>query len=497
MNKPLKILHLEDNGLDAELIWQEMRASGWEHETLRVQTEAEFREALRRPGWDLILSDYRLPDLDGLVAVDIARELAPDVPIILVSGTMGEEAAISGLQRGAIDFVLKNRLTRLGPVIKRALNEHDSQEQQRGHEATILRQNRQLKALREIDITIIESLDVRLTASMVLKQVRSELKVDAGALLIRSRDDATLDYVIGVGFNSTDVITAQLRMGEGYAGRAAQTRKNVFIRDLRETSGVFIESHHLGHEGFVSYMAVPLIAKGRVEGVLELFHRELLEPSEEWHEFLEALAGQTAIAIDNAELYSNLEKANTGLRQAYDQTLEGWVHALDIRDEETEGHSRRVTETTVKLALMANIPHAELVHVRRGALLHDIGKLGIPDSILLKPGKLTDEEWTVMRKHPVYAFEWLAPIGYLKPALDIPYCHHEKWDGTGYPRGLRGEVIPLSARLFAVVDVWDALRSDRPYRKAWEKEKVLDHIKSLSGTHFDPVAAEMFLKLEL
>lgn len=135
------------------------------------------------------------------------------------------------------------------------------------------------------------------------------------------------------------------------------------------------------------------------------------------------------------------------------------------------------------------------MHVRRGALLHDIGKMGVPDSILSKPDKLTDGEWVAMRKHPVFAYEMLAPIAYLKPALDIPYCHHEKWDGSGYPRGLKGEQIPLAARLFAIVDVWDALRSNRPYRAAWPEEKALEHIRSEAGTHFDPEIVELFLKL--
>jgi putative nucleotidyltransferase with HDIG domain len=169
--------------------------------------------------------------------------------------------------------------------------------------------------------------------------------------------------------------------------------------------------------------------------------------------------------------------------------------ALDLRDKETEGHTQRVTELTLKLARAAGMTEEELVHVRRGALLHDIGKMGVPDHILLKPGKLTDEEWVEMRKHPVFAYELLSPIAYLRPALDIPYCHHEKWDGTGYPRGLKGEQIPLAARLFAVADVWDALRSDRPYRQSWPKEKVIEHIKSLSGTHLDPKSVELFLSM--
>ncbi len=191
----------------------------------------------------------------------------------------------------------------------------------------------------------------------------------------------------------------------------------------------------------------------------------------------------------------SLRERERDLFQAYDTTIEGWSHALDLRDKETEGHSTRVTELTLKLARLAGMGESELVQVKHGALLHDIGKMGVPDRILLKPDKLTDEEWVAMRKHPQFAYDMLSPIAYLKPALDIPYCHHEKWDGTGYPRGLKGEQIPLAARLFAIVDVWDALRSDRPYRQAWTKEKVIEHIKSLSGTHFEPKVVELFCRL--
>ena len=169
--------------------------------------------------------------------------------------------------------------------------------------------------------------------------------------------------------------------------------------------------------------------------------------------------------------------------------------ALDLRDRETEGHTQRVTEMTIRLAKAMGVGGAELVHIHRGALLHDIGKLGVPDVILRKPGPLTEDEWKLMRQHPQFSFDMLAPITYLKPALDIPYCHHEKWDGTGYPRGLKGEEILPAARLFAVVDVWDALMSDRPYREAWPEEKVLEHIRSLAGTHFDPKAVELFFKV--
>lgn len=240
---------------------------------------------------------------------------------------------------------------------------------------------------------------------------------------------------------------------------------------------------------------MPLIAKGVVQGVLEVFHRERMDPDQAWIDFLEALAGQAAIAIDNAMLFDELNQSNVELRQAYDATLEGWARALELRDIETQGHSQRVTEMAVRLARRFGISGSDLVNVRRGALLHDIGKMGIPDSILHKPGELSADEWTEMHKHPRYAYEMLSGAEYLRPALDIPYCHHEKWDGSGYPRGLKGKEIPLAARIFAVVDVWDALRSNRPYRQAWSDAQALEHIRDQSAAHFDPAVVEEFLSL--
>ena len=190
-----------------------------------------------------------------------------------------------------------------------------------------------------------------------------------------------------------------------------------------------------------------------------------------------------------------LKTANADMAQAYDVTLEGWSRALELRDQETDGHSRRVSELAVQLAEAMGMDEAQRRHVRRGALLHDIGKVAIPDSILVKPGPLTEEEWGIMRRHTCYGYELLAPIPFLQEALDIPYCHHERWDGSGYPRGLKAEEIPLPARIFAVIDVWDALCSDRPYRKAWPEQEATAYIHSLSGTHFDPNVVETFLRL--
>lgn len=190
-----------------------------------------------------------------------------------------------------------------------------------------------------------------------------------------------------------------------------------------------------------------------------------------------------------------LNEAHNELLEAYEKTIEGWSHAMDLRDRETEGHSERVTDLTLQMAKIFGMSDEELVHVRRGALLHDMGKLGIPDSILQKTDTLNEGEWEIMHKHPQFAYDMLDSIEYLRSALDIPYCHHEKWDGTGYPRGLKGEQIPIAARLFTIVDVWDALTSDRPYRSAWKKEEALAYIREQSGKHFDPQVVKLFFKV--
>ena len=248
-------------------------------------------------------------------------------------------------------------------------------------------------------------------------------------------------------------------------------------------------------EDFADCIALPLVAKGQVQGVLEIFSLEsLLDRSNDWRDFLEMIAGQAAVAIDNAEMFHGMERANRQLIEAYDSTIAGWAHALDLKDNYTADHSQTVTEMSLRIARKMGMEEEQLAHVRRGALLHDIGKMAIPDSILLKKKKLTEKEWKVIKEHPDHAFRLLSEIEYLQPAIAIPYCHHEKWDGSGYPRGLKGKQIPLAARIFAVVDVWDALTSDRPYRAAWDSEDALKYIRQQGGSHFDPQVVEMFFR---
>ena len=359
-------------------------------------------------------------------------------------------------------------------------------------EEQIQRQVRRFQALRAIDTAISSGPDLSFTLGIVLEQIMSLLSVDAAAILLYQPEVQRLEYEAIRGFHSDLILGSQLRIGKGIAGRAAQTQKTIHIPDLSVMNEDENQPLPIEAEGFKVYYGIPLIAKGSVKGVLEVFLRTDRPFEPDRLEFLEALAGQAAIAIDNSSLFEQLQDSNTELSIAYDATLEGWAKALELRDRETVGHAHRVIEMTLRVADRIGICGESLKHIRRGALLHDIGKMGIPDSILLKPGPLTPSEWEIMRQHPVHAYEMLKAIDYLEPALEIPYCHHEKWDGNGYPRRLKGKNIPISARIFAVVDVWDALTSDRPYRSAWSEHQALEYIHMESGRHFDPQVVNAF-----
>jgi PAS domain S-box-containing protein len=352
-----------------------------------------------------------------------------------------------------------------------------------------------ITALGIIDRAINASLDLRIVLNILLDQAVTHLRADAAAMLLFNRAAQTLEWRAERGMRASHLTAVPVRLGGDATSRAILERRALHIPDLGMHSDAPARAALLASEEFVSYYAVPLIAKGVVKGVLEIFHRAPHIGDAEWEGFMQSLAEQAAIALDNAELFNGLERANDELVMAYDATIEGWSRALDLRDKETEGHSQRVTEMTIRLARALNIPDSQLTLIRRGALLHDIGKMGIPDAILLKPGPLSEKEWEIMRLHPAYAHELLSGISYLGNALDIPYCHHEKWDGTGYPRGLAGETIPVAARIFALADVWDALSSERPYRAAWPPDRVIAYIREQPGKHFDPAVVAAFLNL--
>jgi PAS domain S-box-containing protein len=620
-NRFLRILLIEDSEDDAQLLLREVRRMGYDVQSRRVETTEELRSALTAETWDLVLCDYSLPHLDAPRALEILKSSSLDLPFIIISGTIGEESAISALKAGAHDFIIKGKYARLGPAIERELGEAQirrdrkqaeialrekerllSEAQRIGHigswsldipsgtlqfsdemyrllgvsalkfdhqinslvrlvfsedrgvaEAWVeqLRSGRQIRelvfrilheegelryiqcqgaisfdangqplhfvgtaqditerklselqirqqisrltGLRMIDQAITSSFDMRFTLDIVIAQVISQLQVDAADILLLSATGQSLEVRAARGFRASLLPSPHVGITDSLAGQVATEQRAIQIMDLSKDGNKSLPAY-LSNEDFISYYGIPLITKGKVQGVLELFHRVALIPYPEWIDYLDTLAGQAAIAIDNATLFESLQKSNFDLEYAYDATIEGWSHALDLRDHETEGHTLRVTEMAVDLARLLGLDEESLVQLRRGGLLHDVGKLGVPDNILLKSGDLTEEEWKIMRMHPQFAHDWLTPIVYLRKAVEIPYNHHEKWDGSGYPRGLKGESIPLMSRIFALADVWDALTSNRPYRPAWPPEKALQYIRENSGTHFEPALVEVFLK---
>lgn len=359
-------------------------------------------------------------------------------------------------------------------------------------EEQVQRQVQNLAALHAVDLAISASMDLPVVLRVLLNQVQQQLKVHSASVLLFNPLSQRLNFAAGAGFKSRAVENTNLKLGESYAGKAALERRIVAANDLG-TRDSKLATDGMEEDRFTDYLGIPLIAKGEVKGVLEIFNRGPLPEDPQWLNLLDSMASQAAIAIDNATLFDDVHTANENLRHAYDATIEGWARALELRDGDTEGHSGRVAAQAVQLARLVGMKESELVDLRRGALLHDIGKMGIPDMILLKSTALTDKEWQIMRTHPILGKNMLSSIEFLKNAVDVAFYHHEKWDGTGYPQGLKGEEIPLAARIFSVIDGWDALRSNRPYRKAMSDDEAWNYIEENIGKAYDPRIVEKFI----
>ncbi|MDZ7843601.1 MAG: HD domain-containing phosphohydrolase [Anaerolineales bacterium] len=357
------------------------------------------------------------------------------------------------------------------------------------------RQLERLSALHSIDQAIFSNLSLPSVMDALRDQLVNLLAVDAVDILLYQPGLEALKIITQAGFRTNPMQHTALQLGEDPGGQTAASRKPTYLPDLESAGVVFQRSEGFEGEGFRSYYGFPLIAKGKVVGVLEIFHRERLEFNQSQEEFISRLAGLGALAIEYRNLIQELKGSNAELLQAYEAIIKGWAHALETRGIEAEGHAERVVELTLEIAERMGVGGKELRDIQRGAYLHDVGKMGIPDEILLKQGSLTVEERKKIGRHPVFAYQLLESIQSLRSALNIPLYHHERWDGRGYPEGLQGEDIPLSARIFAVVDVWDSLRSDKPYRDAWPREKALNHIREDSGKHFDPRVVEVFLEV--
>jgi HD-GYP domain-containing protein (c-di-GMP phosphodiesterase class II) len=353
----------------------------------------------------------------------------------------------------------------------------------------------QLMALVGVGHVINSSLGLDAVLEEVMDTLIALTQAERGYLMLVD-SAGELKHQVARGVDHISLAGRSFAVSRTIVERVARTGEPVLTTNAQEDPR-FDQQLSVVEHNLRSILCVPLKLKNQVIGVIYVDNRVytgLFQASD--LDMLTAFADQAAVAIDNARLFEDLQQANEELKSAYDETIKGWALALELRDKETEGHTQRVTTLTQTLAMKMGICGEELVHIKRGSLLHDIGKMAIPDGILLKPGKLTLTERKFMELHPLFAKDMLDPIVFLHPAIDIPYCHHEKWDGSGYPQNLRGEAIPFAARIFAVVDVWDALTSDRPYREPLDPAKVRQIIQEGSGKHFDPLVVDTFLSLE-
>ncbi len=355
---------------------------------------------------------------------------------------------------------------------------------------------RQVKALVGVGSVINSSLGLERVLEEVMDGLIALMGAERGFLMLRE-PGGELKVRIARGIAREDINKDAFAISKTIVKRVAETGEAILTTNAQEDPR-FVEQVSVAAYHLLSILCAPLKIKDELIGVIYVdnrAHTGIFRNDDLG--MISAFANQAAVAIDNAQLFDDLQESNAELEIAYQATLEGWVRALDLRDKETEGHTKRVTALTQRLAQAMHVGEDALVHITRGALLHDIGKMAIPDGILLKPGSLTDEERELVQQHPIFAFEMLKPIKFLHPALDIPYCHHEKWDGSGYPRGLKGEEIPFAARIFSIVDVWDALVSDRPYRKGIKPVEVKKTIREQSGIHFDPHVVDVFMKMDV
>ncbi len=366
------------------------------------------------------------------------------------------------------------------------------------HRATLAEQTElrlhRLMVLQAIDLTISRSADLQLSLDLLLGEITSRLHIDAADVLVIDPDTDEPRRMASRGFTTDFLAHSDASAVHDWTGRALLERRIAHVEGVtrqRLPSGI---QPIMNVEGFISYYGLPLISGGKILGVMELFQRTAMANDREWIDYLDGLAAHVAFALEKESLTQDLRRSNQELMRAADEIVANWSRTLVARGHETPEQAARLTEMAVRLGKLAGLYPCQLNHLRRGAALHDVGNLGLPDSILLKQEPLTADEWGVIRTHPLCAYDLMSAVPGLMKAVDIPFCHHERWDGSGYPRGLKGDEIPIAAQVFSVVDAYDALTSDRPYRKRWPPEKAADYIRAEAGKSFSPAIVETFLK---
>ncbi|MCC6300235.1 MAG: PAS domain S-box protein [Anaerolineales bacterium] len=453
MDESVHILLLEDDPAHAELIKRAFEERGSLARLVIAGTLGEARAAIETLTPTLIIADWRLPDGDSRELLS-AEPGGSSPPVIIMTSYGSERHAVEAIKAGALDYIVKSSesMADMPHLAERAIKQWQA----------ALEQERMQLALAESEAQF------RLLAE------------NSSDMITRHRPDLSLIYV-----------SPACRTLLGYEPEELLNRSMLTLIHPHDS----IKILQLLSESRLSEIMNPPAYRAQRKNGSYVWLETTAHPIFDSQNNLVEYQASSRDVTERREAQIALQHTLAELQDAYDKTIEGWVIALDLRDKETEGHTQRVTELAVRLAQEFNCTVVELAHIRRGALLHDMGKIGIPDEILQKPGALTAEEWEIMRKHPQYAQQMLSRIGYLHDALVIPYCHHERWDGSGYPQGLKAEEIPLFARLFAVVDVWDALSSDRPYRKRLPPEDVIKYLRKEAGRLFDPHVVEVFLRL--
>ena len=454
LDDSINILLIEDEDPHAELIERAFNDQASRVLIYRVKSLAEARTYMLAHEPALIIADWRLPDGESLALLPDHQDPL-SIPIILMTSYGNERIAVEALKSGALDYVVKSPESMLDMphLAERAIEQWVARAERVRMQRALLESESQFRLLAE-------------NASDMI----SRHSIDGVFLYISPACETILGYKPEelVGSQGFDLIhpndlPAIIKLINRYRG--GQRTVTISYRARHKNSQyIWLETS-----------ARPVLDR-KSSSVVEL-------------------QATSRDITERKKAEKELQAAHDNLQEAYERTIEGWVRALDLRDRETEGHTQRVTELTLKVARKLDLPEEDLIHLRRGALLHDMGKMAIPDEILQKPGPLNEVEWEKMRRHPMYAYEMLSPISYLHSALDIPFSHHERWDGSGYPRGLKGKEIPLTARLFAIVDVWDALSTDRPYRKRLPRHEVIKYLKEKSGQLFDPELVNVFLSV--
>ncbi len=626
MSIPLRVLIVEDSEDDTILILRELQKGGYAPVHERVETAESMQKSLQSHSFDLVLSDFSLPQFSGPSALALIHEMGFDLPFILISGAIGEINAVTVMKAGAHDFVAKGNWARLIPAVERELREAESRRMRRqveerlklqafilenmaeglvvydergtilitnhtfdlmfryetgeliGRHISLLNNlpaeenarlfdeiNRQVKlngawigelintrkdnaqfftfahisalesgnkryfvsaqediterkkvqsqvkkrldrlsALQEIGSSIASFNDLEKTVKMILEHALNLLQADAAVIYVIDPYEKTLEFKQGSSKDGNMGFIRSLKIGKGLAGLAVLERRVVSQADITSDGegavewvnvfGVKITLQVDPYRDFACRFAIPLVNQNQLLGVVEVFIHQPSDFDIEWFSFLEMLARQTAIAFDHYSLLEGMQQSNVSLIFALEEIIESCAKGIDQHCQRTAGYSKRLTESVLRLARQFDLSETEITAIQRGSMLYDLGMILVPESMFQKEAPFTSDEKQTIRRHTGYAYEMMYPIAFLRPSIDIPYCHHENWDGTGYPRGLSGDQIPLAARIFSVIEVWNAMLIDRPYRPAIPLAEVKNYLKQQSGCQFDPKIIEAFLR---